>query len=78
MKQTKQIEQTRTFEAGMARLEEILTALQREDTPLTDAVRLYAEAAEEVAFCDAALRRARLQIEEIDAKLTPATGEDAE
>lgn len=77
IKQTGQAEQSApTFEAGMARLEEILAALQREETPLADAVKLYAEAAEQVAFCDAALREAKLQIEEIDAKLAPDSAKE--
>jgi exodeoxyribonuclease VII small subunit len=59
----------KSFEAGMARLEEILAQISDETTPLADAVKLYAEAAELMAACSAALNTAQLQIEEIDAKI---------
>lgn len=66
------------FEAGLARLEELLALLQDNNTPLADAVRLYAEAAELIAGCDETLRNAKLEIEEIDAKLKRLGGEDKE
>lgn len=58
----------KTFEAGLARLEEVLALLQDENTPLTQAVGLYAEAAQLIAFCNETLQKAKLEIQEIDEK----------
>lgn len=66
----------KSFEAGLARLQEILALLADEATPLAQAVRLYAEAAELVAYCDGALQDAKVQIEEIDQKLAGLTGQE--
>lgn len=60
----------KTFEDGLARLEDILAKMQSEDTALAEAVKLYAEAASLVAFCNDTLDKASLQIEEIDARLS--------
>ncbi len=60
----------KNFEAGLARLQEILELLADENTPLAQAVKLYAEAADLVAYCDGTLRDAKIQIDEIDQKLT--------
>ncbi len=56
----------KTFEEGMQRLQALLERLQDESTPLDEAVRLYAEAADLLAFCHSALTDAKLKIEEID------------
>ena len=61
-----------TFEQAMARLQTLLEKLQDESTPLAEAIRLYAEAAQMIAVCHAALENAKLQIEEIDLKLAKA------
>ena len=53
------------------RLQGLLTQLQDEATPLADSVKLYAEAAGLIHYCNTALDKARLQIEEIDASLAP-------
>lgn len=60
----------KTFEDGLARLEGILAKMQSEDTTLAEAVKLYAEAAGLVSFCNDTLNKAALQIEEIDARLS--------
>ena len=60
-----------TFEDASAQLEEILSALSDENTPLDESVKLYARAAEYIAFCDEALKKAQMKIEEIDAQYTP-------
>lgn len=60
----------KTFEDGLARLEDILAKMQSEDTTLAEAVKLYAEAAGLVSFCNDTLNKAALQIEEIDARLS--------
>lgn len=38
------MKQPKSFEEGMDRLQELLTQLQDEATPLADSVKLYAEA----------------------------------
>lgn len=63
-----------SFEQASAELEEILARLADEDTPLGDALKLYARAAELVALCNKLLREAQLTVEEIGIKLeTEAT-----
>ena len=57
----------KSFEDGMARLETILSQMQSEETTLTESVKLYAEAASLMEYCHAALEKASLQMEEIDA-----------
>jgi len=59
----------KNFEEGMARLETILAQLQSDETPLADAVKLYAEAASIIEYCRATLEKASLQMDEIDARL---------
>ena len=61
----------KSFEEGMDRLNAILAQMQQEDTSLADSVKLYAEAAGLIHYCNTALDKARLQVEEIDASLTP-------
>ena len=65
----------KSFEDGMARLETILS----EETTLSESVKLYAEAASLMEYCHAALEKASLQMEEIDAarseKADPETEE---
>ena len=39
------MKQPKSFEEGLTRLQELLTALQDESTPLAQSVKLYAEAA---------------------------------
>ena len=53
----------------MARLQGILDKLQSEETPLAESVKLYAEAAELIRYCNETLNSAKLQMEEIDAAL---------
>ncbi len=63
----------KNFEDGLARLELIL---EKENTPLNESLKLYSEAAELVAYCNATLDAAQLQIEEIDAKLQPGAAQE--
>ena len=65
------MKQPKSFEEGMGRLQSLLGQLQDESTPLADSVKLYAEAAGLIHYCNTALDKARLQVEEIDASLTP-------
>ena len=63
------MKQPKSFEEGLTRLQELLTALQDESTPLAQSVKLYAEAASLISYCKQTLDAAKLQIDEIDASL---------
>ena len=65
------MKQPKSFEEGMERLQSLLGQLQDESTPLADSVKLYAEAAGLIHYCNTALDKAQLQAEDIDASLTP-------
>ena len=65
------MKQPKSFEEGMERLQSLLGQLQDESTPLADSVKLYAETAGLIHYCNTALDKAKLQVEEIDASLTP-------
>ena len=65
----------KNFEDGLARLQEILRQMQDPATTLDKSVKLYAEAAQLIAYCNTTLEQAKLQIEEIDAAM--ATKEPA-
>lgn len=65
------MKQPKSFEEGMNRLQGLLSQLQDETTPLADSVKLYAEAAGLIHYCNTALDKAKLQIKEIDASLAP-------
>ena len=74
----------KTFEEGMARLEDILARMQSEETTLAESVKLYAEAAGLVEYCNRTLNKVSLQIDEIAGRMaaaggaTPDAGDDAE
>lgn len=59
----------KNFEDGLARLQEILRQMQDPATTLDKSVKLYAEAAQLIAYCNTTLEQAKLQIEEIDADM---------
>ena len=65
------MKQPKSFEEGINRLQGLLSQLQDETTPLADSVKLYAEAAGLIHYCNTTLDKAKLQIEEIDASLAP-------
>ena len=65
------MKQPKSCEEGMNRLQGLLSQLQDETTPLADSVKLYAEAAGLIHYCNTTLDKAKLQIEEIDASLAP-------
>ena len=56
-------------------MNDLLTQMQDETTPLADAVKLYAEAASLIQYCNKTLETAKLKIEEIDASLLAAQEE---
>lgn len=57
----------------MQRLQELLALMQNENTSLDQSVKLYAEAAQLIRYCNETLNTAKLQIEEIDSSLALAT-----
>ena len=63
----------KNFEEGLARLQEILQQMQDEATTLDKSVKLYAEAAQLIAYCNTALDKAKFQIDEIDTALAKGT-----
>ena len=71
------MKQPKSFEEGLTRLQELLTALQDESTPLAQSVKLYAEAAGLISYRRQTLDAAKLQIDEIDASLL-AKAEDVQ
>ena len=56
------VKKTMKFEEAMARLEEIVALLGDQATPLDQALKLYGEASELSAFCNAKLGEARLRL----------------
>lgn len=52
-----------TFEDAMARLDDIVNALDTGDAPLDRSLALYGEGAELLAFCEKKLKDAKLKIE---------------
>ena len=68
----------KNFEDGIARLQAILAQMQDEDTPLDKAVKLYAEAAQLIDYCNTTPQNAKLQIDEIDHALQAGTNDTQE
>ena len=68
----------KNFEDGIARLQAILAQMQDEDTPLDKAVKLYAEAGQQIDYCNTTLQKAKLQIDEIDHALQAGTNDTQE
>ena len=58
----------KSFEDGMTRLEAILEQMQQPETTLAESVKLYAEAASLMDYCNGTLEKATLQLDEIDAQ----------
>ena len=63
------------FESAQQKLEEILQLLSEDDVPLDECVSLYAKAAELIAQCWAALKKDEMKVQEIDASLARALGQ---
>ncbi|MEG0178327.1 MAG: exodeoxyribonuclease VII small subunit [Oscillospiraceae bacterium] len=59
-----------TFESAGEKLNKILLALESDDITLNNALKLYAQAAELIAFSNDTINAAKLQINEIDSKLS--------
>ena len=63
------------FESAQQKLEEILQRLSEDDVPLDESVSLYAKASELIGQCSAALKKAEMKVQEIDASLARALGQ---
>ena len=68
----------KSFEEGMTRLNTILVQMQSEETSLAESVKLYAEAASLMEYCQKTLQNVSLQMEEIDAKLAPSSDDQTQ
>ena len=58
-------ENSLTFEASMARLEQIVRAMERGDVPLEESLKLFQEGTDLVRNCSALLDNAQLQVKKI-------------
>ena len=58
-------QESQTFEASMARLEQIVRAMERGDVALEESLKLFQEGTELVRNCQKLLDDAQLQIKEI-------------
>ena len=58
-------EKNQTFEQNMARLEQIVRAMERGDAPLDDSLKLFQEGTELVRSCAKMLDEAQLQIQKV-------------
>lgn len=54
-----------TFEANMARLEQIVRAMERGDVPLEESLKLFQEGTELVRSCGKLLDDAELQVKKV-------------
>ncbi len=59
----------KSFEEGIARLEQLQEKMANPETPLAETIKLYSEAASLIAYCNTTLEAAKLQVEELDAAL---------
>lgn len=66
-------ENNHTFENNMARLEQIVRAMEKGDVPLDESLKLFQEGTELVRNCQKLLDEAQLQVKTItaDAEGTP-------
>lgn len=58
-------EQNKTFEQNMARLEQIVRAMERGDVALEESLKLFQEGTELVRACGKLLDEAELQVKKI-------------
>lgn len=69
------MDQSRTFEQSMQRLEQIVRAMERGDVPLEESLKLFQEGTELVRSCGKLLEDAQLQVTKI---MTAADGSPVE
>ena len=68
-------QKNKTFEESMARLEQIVRAMERGDVPLEESLKLFQEGTELVRSCQKLLDDAQLQVKMI---MTAADGSPVE
>ena len=68
-------QENKTFEENMARLEQIVRAMERGDVPLEQSLELFREGTALVAGCGKLLEEAELQVKKI---MTDASGNPVE
>ena len=59
------MEQNKSFESNMQRLEQIVRAMERGDVPLEESLKLFQEGTELVRTCNELLDNAQLQVKMI-------------
>ena len=64
-------EKNKSFEQNMARLEQIVRAMERGDVPLEESLKLFQEGTELVRSCGKLLDDAQLQVQKV---MTAADG----
>lgn len=62
--------QKKSFEAALTRLQEIVALLEKGETPLSDSLKLFEEGAGLSAICYDNLKSAEQKVSEIGEKLT--------
>ena len=68
-------QQNKTFEESMARLEQIVRAMERGDVALEESLKMFQEGTELVRSCQKLLDEAQLQVKQI---MTAADGSPVE
>ncbi len=58
-----------TYETAASELENIFEKMSSEEITLDESLKLYAKAAELIVFCNKALEKAQIKLDEINAKL---------
>lgn len=58
-------QENKTFEASMARLEQIVRSMERGDVPLEESLKLFQEGTELVRSCQKLLDEAQMQVKMI-------------
>ena len=69
--------ENQTFEASMARLEQIVRAMERGDVALEESLKLFQEGTELVRSCQKLLDEAQLQVKKIMARPDGSPQEEA-
>ncbi len=63
----------KSFEEGMATLQELLDQLADPNTPLDKAIKLYSDTASLIEYCTTTLEKAKLEMGRIDLELAEKT-----
>ena len=69
-------EKKRSFEESMARLEEIVTQLEKGEAPLEESLKLFEEGTKLTAYCSKMLKNAEQKIVKLTSLENPQQGTD--